>query len=58
MRPIAEPAGHFRQRERARHLDLADYLIAATAVPEAAPLATGNTPGYPMPELALLPARG
>ena len=57
-RPIAELAGHFKQRDRCRRLELADCLIAATAVLEAAPLATGNTRDYPMPELSLLPARG
>lgn len=57
-RAIAELAGHFTQRERRRHLELADCLIAATAVIEAATLATGNTRDYPMPELTLLSARG
>ena len=57
-RTIAELAGRFQQRERTRRLDLADCLIAATAVVEAATLATGNTRDYPMPELTLLPARG
>ncbi len=56
-RPIAELAGRFKQRERARRLELADCLIAATAVVEAAPLATGNTRDYPMPELTVLAAR-
>jgi len=56
-RPVAELAGHFKQRERARHLELADCLIAATAVTEAAALATGNVRHYPMPELRLVPRR-
>ena len=56
-RPIAELAGRFKQRERARRLELADCMIAATAVVEAAALATGNTRDYPMPELTLLAAR-
>ena len=56
-RPIAELAGRFKQRERAHRLELADCLIAATAVLEAGTLATGNSRDYPMPELTLLPAR-
>ena len=56
-RGIAELAGHFKQRERSRRLELADCLIAATAVIEAAALATGNARDYPMPELTLLVAR-
>ena len=57
-RSIAEMAGRFKQRERRRRLELADCLIAATAVVEAAALATGNARDYPMPELTLLRARG
>ena len=56
-RPIAEMAGHFKQRERARRLELADCLIAATAVTESAALATGNTRHYPIPELTLVHTR-
>jgi predicted nucleic acid-binding protein len=57
-RAIAELAGRFKQRERSRRLELADCLIAATAVVETAVLATGNARDYPMPELTLLAARG
>jgi predicted nucleic acid-binding protein len=55
-RTIAELGGHFKQRERSRRLELADCLIAATAMVEAAALATGNPRDYPIPELTLLPA--
>jgi hypothetical protein len=56
-RLIAELAGSFKRRDRRRNLELADCLIAATAVTEGAPLATGNVRDYPMPEVVLLPAR-
>jgi len=57
-RAIAELAGRFKQRERTRRLELADCLIAATAVVEGATLATGNARDYPMPELTLLRPNG
>lgn len=53
-RSIAELAGVFRGRARARQLELADCLIAATAVVEGASLATGNVRDYPMPELTIV----
>ena len=56
-RPIAELAGDFRRRARARKLELTDCLIAATAMVESASLATGNIRDYPMPELTVLEAR-
>lgn len=56
-RSIAELAGQFRSRSRGRRLELADCLIAATAVAEGASLATGNARDYPMPEVSLLVAR-
>jgi predicted nucleic acid-binding protein len=56
-RSVAERAGHFKQRERAHGLELADCLIAATAVTEAAVLATSNVRHYPIPELTLVRTR-
>jgi hypothetical protein len=56
-RRIAEVAGHFVSREKGRRLELADCLIAATALVEGASLATANTRDYPMPEITLLPAQ-
>ena len=53
-RPIAELAGYFRRRTKSRRLELADCLIAATAVVERASLATGNPKDYPMQELSVL----
>ena len=53
-RPIAELAGYFKQRSKSRRLELADCLIAATAVAERASLATGNPKDYPMQELSVL----
>lgn len=55
-RTIAELAGHFKNRMRQRRLDLADCLIAATALVEGASVATGNAKDYPMPEVTVLPA--
>nr|MBI3613475.1 type II toxin-antitoxin system VapC family toxin [Nitrospirota bacterium] len=55
-RPIAELAGHFKNRTRQRRLDLADCLIAATALVEGASVATGNAKDYPMSEITVLPA--
>lgn len=54
---IAEVAGRFAQREKSRHLELADCLIAATAFVEGATLATGNTKDYPMPEITVINPR-
>ena len=54
---IAEVAGLFKRRAKSRRLELADCLIAATALAEGASLATGNAKDYPMPEITLLPAR-
>lgn len=56
-RRIAETAGHFKRRAKSRRLELADCLIAATGFVEGAPLATGNTRDYPMPEITVLQAR-
>jgi predicted nucleic acid-binding protein len=56
-RHIAERAGHFKARTRARRVELADCLIAATAFMEGAALATGNVKDYPMPEITVLTAR-
>jgi len=56
-REIAELAGRFKARTRIRRLELADCLIAASAVTEQAPLATGNAKDYPMPEVTVVPAR-
>ena len=53
-RPMAELAGYFRRRTKSRRLELADCLIAATAVLERASLATGNPKDYPMQELSVL----
>jgi len=57
-RQIAELAGHLKARTRGRRLELADCLIAASAIVEGAALATGNVKDYPMPELTVVPARG
>lgn len=56
-RRIAEVAGHFKKRGTARRLELADCLIAATALVEGAAVATGNVKDYPMPEIKVLSAR-
>src|SRR2546425_12944088 len=56
-RAIAEVAGRFKRTSRARRLELADCLIAATAFIEGAAVATGNAKGYPMPEVTVLAAR-
>jgi hypothetical protein len=56
-RAIAEVAGRFKRTSRARRLELADCLIAATALVESAALATGNVKDYPMREITVLPAR-
>ena len=56
-RPIAELAGQFKYRTKHRQLELADCLIAATAVVEGASLATGNARDYPMAEVTVLAAR-
>ncbi len=56
-RQIAELAGHFKSRAKSRRLELADCLIAASAVVESAALATGNVRDYPMPEITVMPAR-
>ncbi|MBM4134865.1 MAG: type II toxin-antitoxin system VapC family toxin [Nitrospira sp.] len=55
-REIAELAGHFKRRTKSRKLELADCLIAATALVEGASVATGNAKDYPMPEVTVLPA--
>jgi predicted nucleic acid-binding protein len=56
-REIAELAGRFTRATRSRRLELADCLIAATAVAEGAALATGNARDYPMPEVTVVRAR-
>lgn len=56
-RQIAEVAGHFKGRTRNQRLELADCLIAATALLEGAALATGNVKDYPMPEISVMKAR-
>jgi predicted nucleic acid-binding protein len=56
-RHTAEVAGQFKARTRARRLELADCLIAATAFAEGATLATGNVKDYPIPEVTVLRAR-
>jgi predicted nucleic acid-binding protein len=56
-REIAEVAGRFKRTTRNRRLELADCLIAATAVVEGAAVATRNVRDYPMPEVTLMPAR-
>lgn len=56
-RPIAELGGQFKQRSKSRRLELADCLIAATALIEGAALATGNVKDYPMKEIRVIPAR-
>jgi predicted nucleic acid-binding protein len=56
-RQIAETAGLFKRRSKSRRVELADCLIAATGLVEGASLATGNVKDYPMPEIAVLPAR-
>jgi predicted nucleic acid-binding protein len=55
-REIAEMAGYFKRRTKSRKLELADCLIAATALVEGASVATGNAKDYPMPEVTVLPA--
>ncbi len=54
---IAEVAGRFKRRVKSRRLELADCLIAATALVEGITLATGNTKDYPMPEITVLNPR-
>ncbi len=56
-REIAETAGHFKRRSKSRRLELADCLIAATALVEGASVATGNAKDYPMAEITVLRAR-
>ena len=56
-REIAETAGHFKRRSKSRRLELADCLIAATALVEGASVATGNAKDYPMAEITVLQAR-
>ena len=56
-RGIAELAGEFKRRARSRRLELADCLIAATALVEGASLATGNVKDYPMPEITVIAVR-
>jgi len=56
-RSIAELAGYLKRRTKTRRLELADCLIAATALVEGAVLATGNARDYPMPEVTVMPAR-
>lgn len=55
-RPIAELAGRFKNRTQARRLELADCLIAATAVVEGASVATRTLRDFPMAEVTLIPA--
>jgi len=52
-RSIAEIAGRFKRTSRERRLELADCLIAATAVAEGATVATSNVRAYPMPEVTV-----
>jgi predicted nucleic acid-binding protein len=53
-REIAELAGNLKQSTRHMKLALNDCLIAATALIEEAPLATGNRRHYPFAKLVLL----
>lgn len=53
----AELAGRLRFKSKHRRLELADCLIAATALVESATLATGNVKDYPFPDLSLINAR-
>lgn len=57
-RRIAELAGEFKQRSKNRRLELADCLIAATALIEGATLATGNVKDYPVKEIRVISTRG
>ena len=54
---IAEVAGRFKHRTKARRSELADCLIAATVFIEGAALATGNVKDYPMPEITVIKVR-
>ncbi|MBI4208196.1 MAG: type II toxin-antitoxin system VapC family toxin [Deltaproteobacteria bacterium] len=53
-REIAELAGNLKQSVRHMKLALDDCLIAATALIEEVPLATGNRRHYPFAKLVLL----
>ena len=54
---IAELAGRLKNNMRGRRLELADCLIAATAMVESATLVTGNVKDYPMSALTIIKAR-
>jgi len=56
-RQIAEIAGQLKRGTKSHKLELADCLIAATALVEGASLATGNIKDYPMKEITILPFR-
>lgn len=51
---VAELAGQFKREMKGFDLSLDDCLIAATAVTEAAHLATRNSKHYPMEQVRLL----
>ena len=53
-REVAETAGRLKQTTRQIRLELADCLIAATALVEGATLATGNRRHYPFSALTIL----
>ncbi len=53
----AELAGRLRYKAKSRRLELADCLIAATALIESATLATGNVKDYPFADLSLIDMR-
>lgn len=56
-REIAELGGKFKRDIKSQKLELADCLIAATALVEGDSLATGNIKDYPMDEITILPHR-
>lgn len=55
-REVAETAGRLRRTIRSRTVTLADCLIAATAIVEAMPVATGNVKDYRFPGITVLGA--
>lgn len=54
IRKVAEVAGDLKQTTRQMRVELADCLIAATALMEGAALATGNRRHYPFQSLKVL----